>query len=143
MATLSDTEKLALRPILDAAPEIRPEPPLASRLFVRNWGTDELFGEVKELLGAQRDLQRGRQLFRETGCAACHLFRGEGGVTGPDLTLAANKFAARELVEHVTEPSKVVSDQYAATYIELLDGTVISGKLVLSDGEKVQVQPNL
>ena len=49
----------------------------------------------------------GKTLYRETGCAGCHLFRGEGGVTGPDLTLAANKFAARELLMHITEPSKI------------------------------------
>lgn len=143
IATLTEAEKVRLKPILDAAPEIRPEPPLASRLFVRAWGTDELFSEVKSLLAAPRNVPRGRQLFRETGCAACHLFRGEGGVTGPDLTLAANKFAPRELVEHIVEPSKVVSDQYAATMIETTDGAVISGKLVLSDADKVQVQPNL
>ncbi len=143
VASLSDAEKAELKSVLDAAPEVRPEPPLASRLFVKNWQTDELFGEVKELLQAGRSLERGKQLYRETGCLACHLFRGEGGVTGPDLTLAANKFSARELIEHVVEPSKVVSDQYAATIVELEDGTVMTGRLVGSDADKVQIQPNL
>ena len=143
VASLSDAEKAALQPILDAAPEIRPEPPLASRLFVKNWDTEELFLEVEPLLKGKRDLARGKTLYRETGCAACHLFRGEGGVTGPDLTLAANKYAARELLMHITEPSKVVSDQYAATLIELEDGTVITGRLINNDPQKVQIQPNL
>lgn len=143
VASLSDEEKLALKPILDAAPENRPEPPLASRLFVKNWDTDELFVEVEPLLKGRRDLQRGKTLYRETGCAACHLFRREGGVTGPDLTLAANKFAARELLMHITEPSKVVSDQYAATLLELEDGTVVTGRVVNNDALQVQIQPNL
>lgn len=143
VASLSDAEKAALQPILDAAPEVRPEPPLASRLFVKNWDTEELFLEVEPLLKSKRDLARGKTLYRETGCAACHLFRGEGGVTGPDLTLAANKYAARELLMHITEPSKVVSDQYAATLIELEDGTVITGRLINNDPQKVQIQPNL
>lgn len=143
VATLSDVEKTSLQSVLDAAPEVRPEPPLASRLFVKNWQTEELFADVKELLNAKRDLVRGKQLYRETGCLACHLFKGEGGVTGPDLTLAANKFSARELIEHVVEPSKVVSDQYAATIIETEDGTVLSGRVVGADADKVQIQPNL
>lgn len=143
VASLSDEEKIALKPILDAAPEIRPEPPLASRLFVKNWDTDELLTELEPLLKGKRDLTRGKTLYRETGCAACHLFRGEGGVTGPDLTLAASKFPARELLAHITEPNKVVSDQYAATLIELEDGTVVTGRLVNNDEQKVQIQPNL
>jgi putative heme-binding domain-containing protein len=143
VALLTDEEKVALKPILDAAPENRPEPPLASRLFVKNWDTDELLTDVEPLLRGKRDLGRGKALYRETGCAACHLFRGEGGVTGPDLTLAANKFPVRELVTHIIEPSKVVSDQYAATLLELEDGTVITGRLVNNDPNKVQIQPNL
>ena len=143
VASLSDAEKIALKPIIDAAPEVRPEPPLASRLFVKNWDTDDLLTEIEPLLKSKRDLGRGKTLYRETGCAACHLFRGEGGVTGPDLTLAANKFATRELLTHITEPSKVVSDQYAATLIELEDGTVVTGRVVNNAADKVQIQPNL
>lgn len=143
VASLSDAEKVEFKAVLEAAPEVRPEPPLASRLFVKNWQTDELFADVKELLKGKRDLARGKQLYRETGCLACHLFRGEGGVTGPDLTLAANKFSPRELIEHVVEPSKIVSDQYAATIIETEDGTVLSGKVAGADADKVQIQPNL
>ena len=143
VASLSDAEKVLLKPILDAPPEVRPEPPLVSRLFVKNWDTEELFVEVEPLLKGTRDLARGKTLYRETGCAACHLFRGEGGVTGPDLTLSANKFAARELLTHITEPSKVVSDQYVATLIELEDGTVVTGRLINNDPQKVQIQPNL
>jgi putative heme-binding domain-containing protein len=143
VALLTDAEKVALKPILDAAPEVRPEPPLASRLFVKNWDTNELAGEVEPLLKVKRDLARGKTLYCETGCLACHLFRGEGGVTGPDLTLAANKFPTRELLTHITEPSKVVSDQYAATLIELDDGTVVTGRVVNNAADKVQIQPNL
>lgn len=143
VASLSEDEKVALKPILDAAPETRPEPPLASRLFVRNWETDDLLAEVEPLLKGKRDLGRGKVLYKETGCAACHLFRGEGGVTGPDLTLSANKFPTREMLMHIIEPSKVVSDQYAATFIELEDGTVVTGRVVNNDPQKVQIQPNL
>jgi putative heme-binding domain-containing protein len=142
-ASLSEAELAAMKPILDAAPEKRPEPPLPSRLFVKNWDAGQLFAELETLLTANRDLERGKRLYRETGCLACHLFKGEGGVTGPDLTLAANKFPTREMLDHILEPSKVVSDQYASTLIELEDGSVITGRLINNDAEKVQIQPNL
>lgn len=38
-------------------------------------------------------------LMREMGCFACHLFRGEGGPIGPELT----KIGARRSVEHLRE----------------------------------------
>jgi putative heme-binding domain-containing protein len=143
VASLSDAEKASLQAILDARPEATIEPPLASRLFVRTWTTADLAAEVEPLLAAPRDLDRGKRLYRETGCLACHLFKGEGGVTGPDLSLAANKFSNRELLEHVAEPSRVISDQYATTLVVLDDGTSVTGRLVGSDAEKVQLQPNL
>jgi putative heme-binding domain-containing protein len=143
VASLSDAEKTALQAILDAKPEATIEPPLASRLFVRNWTTADLVTEVEPLVKTGRDLDRGKRLYRETGCLACHLFKGEGGVTGPDLTLAANKFSARELLEHIAEPSKVISDQYATTLVLLDDGTSMTGRLVGSDADKIQLQPNL
>ena len=143
VASLSEAEQASLKTILDAKPEATIEPPLASRLFVRNWTTAELAADVEPLLRTARDLDRGKTLYRETGCAACHLFKGEGGVTGPDLTLAANKFSTREILEHISEPSKVISDQYGTTLLVLDDGTTLTGRLVNNDADKVQIQPNL
>ena len=143
VASLSEAEKASLQPLLDAKPEATIEPPLASRLFVRTWTTADLVTEVEPLVKTGRDLDRGKRLYRETGCLACHLFKGEGGVTGPDLTLAANKFSVRELLEHIAEPSKVISDQYATTLVVLDDGTSMTGRLVNNDAETVQIQPNL
>jgi mono/diheme cytochrome c family protein len=46
---------------------------------------------------AGRDLQkapllaRGRQLYQERGCTACHRIRGAGGSLGPDLSLVGNR----------------------------------------------------
>lgn len=36
-------------------------------------------------------LTRGRRLFQEKGCGACHKIRGTGGSLGPDLTLVGNR----------------------------------------------------
>ena len=64
-----------------------------------------------------RDFDRGRQLFGEAKCFACHRFDNEGGAHGPDLTGVAGRFSVRDLLESILEPSKAISDQYAAVVI--------------------------
>jgi putative heme-binding domain-containing protein len=143
VASLTDAEKVALEKVLSAPPESRPAPPVASRLFVKDWGTDELISQVEPLLKTKRDIERGKALLRETGCAACHLYRGEGGAVGPDLTLVGNRFTVREIIESMTEPSKVISDQYGTTLVALKNGTSYAGRMVNEGPDLVQIQENI
>ena len=143
LASLSDAEKLALQPVLEAKPESRPAPPLASRLFVKNWTTTELVARVEPLMKQPRQPEKGAALFRETGCIACHAFKGEGGAVGPDLTLLGGRFSVREIIESMTEPSKVISDQYGTVNVQLKDGTSHLGRLVNEGPDLVQIQENL
>src|SRR5439155_23872340 len=127
VALLKDTDKQQLKPILDASPKI--ENPWANakpRPFVKNWTVDELVPIVEKGL-TRRDYNNGRQLFGETKCYACHRFNNEGGSTGPDLTALSGRFNVRDLLESIIEPSKVISDQYAAVVIATTDGRVITG----------------
>jgi putative heme-binding domain-containing protein len=143
VASLTDAEKVALEKVLSAPPESRPAPPVASRLFVKDWGTDELISQVEPLLKSKRDIERGKALFRETGCVACHLYRGEGGAVGPDLTLVGNRFTVREIIESMTEPSKVISDQYGTTLVALKNGASYAGRMVNEGPDLVQIQENI
>ena len=142
-AEMNAEERSALQVILDSKPESRPAPPVASRLFVKNWATDELVERVGPLLKGSRDLEHGKTLFRETGCTVCHAFKGEGGAVGPDLTLLAGRFGLREIIESITEPSKVISDQYGTVNVSLKDGSVHTGRLVNEGPDLVQIQENL
>lgn len=143
IASLNEVEKLTLQPILDAKPESRPAPPVASRLFVKNWTTDELVARVEPLMKQPRHPEKGVALFRETGCIACHAFRGEGGAVGPDLTLLGGRFSVREIIESMTEPSKVISDQYGTVSIQLKNGAAHLGRLVNEGSDLVQIQEDL
>lgn len=143
VASLSPEELTALEPVLNAPPEVRPAPPVASRLFVKNWTTDELIVQVEPLLKKPRNLERGKTLFRETGCIACHLFKGEGGAVGPDLTLSGSKFGVRELIESMTDPGRTISDQYGTTQVTLKDGSIFMGRKVNEGPDLVQIQENI
>ena len=50
------------------------------RPFVKKWTLDELAPVVEKGL-TKRDFDRGRRLFAEAKCFACHRFDNEGGAT--------------------------------------------------------------
>jgi putative heme-binding domain-containing protein len=143
VATLSEPEKAALKPILEAKPLAQsPLAPSKPRAFVKNWSLDEVTPLVEKKM-AKRDFDRGRKLFAEAQCFACHRFDNEGGANGPDLTGAAGRFSIRDLLESIVEPSKVISDQYAAVNVTTIDGKVVSGRIVNHNGDDVIINTNM
>ena len=62
---------------------------------------------------------------------------------GPDLTGLAGRFSVRDLLESIVEPSKVISDQYAAVEITTTDGKVIVGRIVNLNGDSILVNTNM
>jgi putative heme-binding domain-containing protein len=67
---------------------------------------------------------------------------GEGGSIGPDLTQLGTRFSSRDILESIIDPSKVISDQYAATKFVLKDGSTITGRLIRQESEKYYVSEN-
>ena len=72
-------------------------------------------------------------------CAACHRFGVEGGGVGPDLTAVAGRFSVHDLLESIVEPSKVISDQYAAISIATTNGRVVTGRMGNMHGDTLSV----
>jgi putative heme-binding domain-containing protein len=142
VATLTAKEKEELRPILDAKP-VAPTPIVGKpRPFVKQWKLDELTLLVEKGL-TRRDFDRGRRLFGEAQCFACHRFDNEGGAQGPDLTVVSGRFSVRDLLESILDPSKEVSDQYAAMVFTTTDGKLITGRIVNYSGNDMIVMTNM
>ncbi|MDA1051059.1 MAG: c-type cytochrome [Planctomycetota bacterium] len=142
VALLSEDERLALKSILEAKPASDAPQPAAPRPFVRQWKMEEFVPLVESRL-KDRDFAHGRELFGAANCFACHRFDNQGGAVGPDLTILAGRFSARDILESVVEPSKVISDQYAAVTILTLDGKVITGRIVNLAGDAFRVSENM
>ncbi len=142
LATLTPEEKTALQPIIDAAPETQAVAIAPPRPFVKKWTLEELTGLVDKGL-TKRDYDRGRTLFGAANCFACHRFAGEGGSNGPDLTGLAGRFSAKDLLESTVDPSKTVSDQYAAVIIRTADGQTITGRIVNLNGDNLMVNTDM
>jgi putative heme-binding domain-containing protein len=143
MAHLSDEQKTALQDILEAVPESN-EPALSAepREFVQEWTMEELAPLVRDGLH-DRNYRRGREMFAAAKCFACHRFDGEGGAVGPDLTALSGRFSPRDILESILDPGKTISDQYAAVQILMLDGRIITGRIVNLSGDSFQVNENM
>jgi putative heme-binding domain-containing protein len=143
VATLTPEEKVALKPILEATPEVRtPGAPAKPRPFVKKWTVADLAPVVEKGLTG-RDFDRGRTLFGAANCFACHRFANEGGSSGPDLTGAGGRFSPRDLLESIIEPSKEISDQYAAVEITTVDDKLIVGRIVNLHEDNLMVMTNM
>jgi len=140
---LSGEQKTALKPILEAKLEGQSNPIAAKpRPIVKEWKMQELQPMVASGLKG-RDFDNGRKLFGEANCFACHRFDGQGGAVGPDLTALAGRFSSRDIFESVVDPSKVISDQYAAVQIRTFDGKVVTGRIVNLANDSFRISENL
>jgi putative heme-binding domain-containing protein len=143
VATLTDKEKEDLKPLLEAKAEAAVPVATKPRPLVKNWKLDELVPLVEKGLTRRRDFDRGRRLFGEANCFSCHRFANEGGSQGPDLTGASGRFSVRDLLESVVEPSKVISDQYAAVEVSTTDGKLVIGRIVNHSGDGIMINTDM
>lgn len=81
-------------------------------------------------------------MYVATTCSRCHAIKGEGGNIGPDLTQIGTRFSTKDILEAILEPSKAISDQYAATQFELKNGKSLVGKIANQDAEHYYVSQN-
>ncbi len=142
--TLSAEEKVALKPTLDAKAAGSGLIVLKPRPFVKKHTMDDLMPIIeKGLKAGGRDFDNGRKMFAATNCFACHRYDNEGGAAGPDLTAIAGRFGPKDLLESIIDPSKEVSDQYAAVEIDTLDGKKVVGRIVNLNGDDIMVNTNM
>lgn len=143
VATLSAEEKSALGSLIEAKAVASNLPKPIKRDFVKAWKTADLEGKLAEGLSKGRNFERGRTLFGQTSCFSCHRYGSEGGAQGPDLTGVAGRFAAKDLLESIINPSKEVSDQYQAVVITTDDARVVTGRIVNLAGDNIMVMTNM
>ena len=143
VAQLSQEDLARLEPILTKKPKGQVNPFASEpRPFVKEWTLDELLPIVENGM-KHRDFDHGRKIFGAANCFACHRFAGEGGALGPDLTGLAGRFDRKYLLESILEPSKVISDQYAAVQIVTIDGKVVQGRIVNLAGDSFRINTNM
>ena len=143
--TMSPEEILALNDLLSKYTASQPGKPLLPkgppRKLVQEWTTDDLQPLLTQV-SKGRNFSRGRDLYVEAQCAACHRYGDRGGMIGPDLTAVATRFKRQDILESSTEPSKVLSEQYMNAAIETADGKVLIGRIVEETPETIVLRKN-
>ncbi|HET6426189.1 MAG TPA: c-type cytochrome [Planctomycetaceae bacterium] len=143
LETLKPEELAAVQPILDAAAKADVTQPAAPpRPFVKDWKLDELVDKVANGVSG-RDFDRGKAMFAAANCFSCHRYDNQGGALGPDLTAVSGRFSPRDLLESIVEPSKVISDQYAAVTVITTDGKSVTGRIVNLNGDNWKINTNM
>jgi putative heme-binding domain-containing protein len=133
-----ETERTSLAEMSKKAPPAAPTNLVAPKGPGKNYTTDDVVELAKDGL-THRNFEQGKAMFASTLCINCHHFAGEGGNIGPDITGAGSRYTIRDLVENIVEPSKVISDQYGTDQLELKDGSVVVGRVIVEENGKLFV----
>ena len=83
------------------------------------------------------DAKRGRAVY-ETTCAVCHVFNGQGGKVGPELTGIASRDRADVLLE-ILDPNRSVEANYRLWTVATKDGETFSGRLEAETQTTVEI----
>lgn len=143
-AGLTEAEKAALKPVLEAKPDVKaPQFTFTPRGFVKNYTVADVEGLLGAGLEGGRNFANGRNLFGAATCFACHRFGQEGGAIGPDLSSVGGKYSPRDLLVHIIEPNKEISDQYGQIEVTLNDGNKVFGRIMNLKGDSIILNINM
>ncbi|MGL4398373.1 MAG: c-type cytochrome [Luteolibacter sp.] len=132
------TERAALKTLATTVASVATTPVVSPKGPGKNYTTDEIVALAEAGL-KKRNFENGKAMFSSVLCSNCHLFGGQGGNTGPDLTGSGNRYTIRDLTENITEPSKVISDQYPSELITLKNGQTLVGRVVVEENNTLFV----
>jgi putative heme-binding domain-containing protein len=110
-----------------------------NRKFVKNWTMRDLQSNLDKLKSG-RSFEAGKTAFTQAQCILCHRFGKSGGSVGPELAAVSSRLASRDILESILDPSKVISEQYQNTVVDLKDGDVVAGRVITDDDEKLVVE---
>ena len=144
--SLTDQETETLAGILAKEPEEKTVLENLGAVFEgraeTKWTLDELSAAAGTGL-QNRDFENGGRMFAAAGCYACHRFRNQGGMTGPDLTSAGRRYSPHDLLDQVLNPSKVINEQFAAITVVTTEGLTHTGVVVNLNRDTLMINTDL
>ena len=85
------------------------------------------------------DAGRGEQVYAGADCASCHMIRGDGGRTGPDLSTVGSRLEPDQLATSLTDPDAEVAPRWWTMRITRADGSEIEGLRMNEDTFTVRI----
>jgi putative heme-binding domain-containing protein len=86
--------------------------------------------------------EHGAELYRAKGCTGCHSIKGEGGVTGPDISTIGSQRSAAYLRESLENPSAAVPEGYLLVKAVTKTGETVTGARLNEDSFSIQILDN-
>lgn len=146
VASLSDAEKKSMAELLARKPVVKSALENLGEVFAgrkaKKWTLEELSAAARTDL-KKRNFANGRRMFAAAGCFACHRFKNQGGMTGPDLTSAGRRYSSHDLLDQVINPSKVINEQFSAITVVTEDGLIHTGVVVNLNGDSMTLNTDL
>lgn len=88
------------------------------------------------------DAARGEQVYAGANCSTCHMVRGEGGRTGPDLSTVGSRLDPDEIATSLSDPDAEVAPRWWTMRINRADGSTIEGLRMNEDTFTVRIMDN-
>ena len=88
------------------------------------------------------DAGRGEQVYAGAACSTCHMVRGQGGRTGPDLSTVGSRLDPDEIATSLSDPDAEVAPRWWTMRINRADGATIEGLRMNEDTFTVRIMDN-
>jgi putative heme-binding domain-containing protein len=98
---------------------------------------EEIVKKLLPLAKEKGDATRGKEVYT-ANCANCHLFNGQGGKIGPDLTGIGSRDRADILME-ILDPNRSVEANYRLWNVTTKGGDTFSGRLETETQTSVEI----
>lgn len=119
---------------MPASWQLSPAEALNTAAYVRSLGT------VAQETRLPGDPERGREVYRRTGCGNCHIIEGKGNGYGPELSAIGLSRSARHLRQSIVEPSADVPGEFRTVLAVTQQGAQATGVRVNEDSFTIQVR---
>ena len=95
--------------------------------------------EEATLAVSEEQTLRGRQIFNDLACSACHAVDGKTELLGPNLKDIGRVFSRDELLEEIRDPSLRIKPSMAPTQIVKQNGEVLLGRVISASPEGIRL----
>lgn len=99
------------------------------------------YNEVVALVAkSPGDAARGRELFLQQACFACHTVSAQEPAKGPMLGGIARRYSRPELCESILKPSAKIAQGFESQHLKLKNGSELDGFVVREGGDSLDVR---
>ena len=133
--SLAQTQALAAHP--DATIASRAKALIARGGGLPDADRQKVIDQVAPVALKGGDPSKGKLAFSQQ-CAKCHMYGGEGGKVGPDLT-GMGTHPREELLIHILDPSRSVEGTFVQYSLATTDGRVLNGLLAAESKTAVEL----